>query len=68
MLYAKWSDKGDVNLDEKVDITDLIRLKKYLADPDTYTVSANPEADVTANGGINADDLGALRKILLGIK
>ncbi len=68
VLYAKWSDKGDVNLDEKVDITDLIRLKKYLADPNTYTVSANPEADVTANGGINADDLGALRKILLGIK
>lgn len=61
---------GHCRSDETIDITDLIRLKKYLAstkDGNDSTVEINKiAADVNFDEEINAQDLAALRKLLLG--
>ena len=61
---------GHCRSDETMDITDLIRLKKYLAstkDGNDSTVEINKiAADVNFDEEINAQDLAALRKLLLG--
>lgn len=54
-------DKGDANHDEKVDILDLIRTKKMLANGSSEFVSA----DIDSNGRLEAADLGFVRKWLL---
>ena len=59
---------GDINADSNVDIKDLIRLKKYLADKQNvkvYCAAAN--TDKSRDLEINALDLAALRKQLLGL-
>lgn len=55
------SIKGDVNLDGFVDILDLIRLKKNLADP-FYNESA---ADMNNDNSVDSIDLTLLRQMLL---
>ena len=55
---------GDVNGDGLVDILDLIRLRKYLAQVNVEINSVN--ADLTGDGLVNADDLVRLRKYLVG--
>ena len=52
---------GDVNGDGVVDNKDLVRLRKYLADPDTTEiVFAN--ADVNLDGEVDNKDLVRMRK------
>ena len=54
---------GDVNMDEKVDIRDLVRLKKISVGEAPETATANMDDDPA----INATDISILRKLLLGI-
>ena len=53
---------GDANCDGKVDILDLVRVKKYSVGIQTEICAA---ADLDGNLAINAKDLIQLRKILL---
>lgn len=56
---------GDVNGDTKVDITDVILVRRYIATG--YDVSINPDAaDVNADGKINATDVILLRRFIAG--
>lgn len=55
---------GDVKTDGHVDIIDLVRLKKLIANE---TASENEYADINSDGLYNSNDLTALRKILLGL-
>lgn len=57
--------KGDCNGDSKIDILDLVRLKKYSADNNTEIVSVN--ADMNGDNIVDASDLVHLRKLILGI-
>ena len=60
---------GDVNADTTTDIIDLVRLKKYLVNSETekiYVAAANADKDEEMS--ITADDLVALRKILLAVE
>lgn len=61
---------GDANADGKVDITDLVRMKKYTADSSTpiYLAAANTDKVVSEAITIKALDLTAMRKLLLGIQ
>lgn len=54
---------GDVNGDKTVDIRDLVRIKKYLADPAVEIIYAN--ADIDGVNGIAAADMAQLRIMLL---
>ncbi len=58
---------GDVNTNGKLDVADLVRLKKYIAGVSgfTFTEEQLVLADVNLDGDINAGDLVELRKILL---
>ena len=56
---------GDINGDGKIDIRDLVRIKKYLTDPDSIVVYG---ADYNGDGRIDSLDLAGIRKLLLGIK
>ena len=54
--------KDDVNGDFEIDVRDLVRLKKNIANQ-----SADSASDLNNDGSVNAIDLAFLRKILLGI-
>ena len=53
---------GDVNGDGKVDINDLARLRRYLAEPSTAVIF--PGADANGDGTVDPDDLTRLRRYL----
>ncbi len=55
---------GDVNGDGKVDILDLVRLRKYIMRDTSDIDSAN--SDVTGDGLVNSQDLVRMRKYLAG--
>lgn len=55
---------GDINGDENINVVDIVRLKKFLADMD-YCVSSS--ADLNDDGKINSLDLTILRSLILGI-
>ena len=56
---------GDVNGDTKVDITDVILVRRYLATG--YDVSINTDAaDVNADGKVNATDVILMRRFIAG--
>lgn len=63
VIEDHFSIKGDVNLDNSLDIRDLVRLKKHLAD-DTVKISEYM-ADLDGDGDINTVDLAGLKKLLL---
>ena len=54
---------GDLNGDKKVDISDLIRLKKYIADSST---EINGSADLNGDNDVNILDLIRLKKMIAG--
>lgn len=56
--------RGDINDDREVNISDLICLKKFFADPLNNAVPSEC-LDVLGDGRINSKDLAALRKNLL---
>lgn len=56
---------GDSNADESTDVRDLVRVKKHLADAET--ISALSNTDLDGNRLIEAGDLTALRRLLIGL-
>lgn len=60
-LTAKWYDKTDLNMDNKTDVIDLIKIKKALA-----SSSDDLFFDVLRNGKVGAGDITAVKKYLLG--
>ena len=56
---------GYINEDEKIDILDLIRLKKHIDDP-ACSISDELAADCNKDKKVGAEDLVALRKYLMG--
>lgn len=56
---------GDINDDEKINLVDLVRLKKIVANISGVT-ALEAVCDTKADGEIHADDVAALRKYLLG--
>ena len=58
-------DKGDINKNGKVDVTDLIALKKRIAENRTEDIVG--VADLDGDGNVNALDLVKLKKLLIGV-
>lgn len=54
---------GDANNDSKIDLRDLVRIKRYIADNSMEIVTV--AADFDANGTLNAMDLTECRNNLL---
>ena len=62
-------ETGDINLDGRVDVTDLSTLSIYLADrPDTWSSYQLSVADIDGDGKVTLADLAWLRMILVGIQ
>ncbi len=62
----EWNDLiGDVNLDGKVGIQDIIRLNKYIAKIVTLNEQALRNAECCSDGAINGSDLTALMSYLV---
>lgn len=56
--------KGDANDDGAMDILDLVRLKKYLADSESTEINENT-ANIVADEAIDSNDLALLRRWLI---
>lgn len=56
--------KGDANDDGAMDILDLVRLKKYLADSENTEINENT-ANIVADEAIDSNDLALLRRWLI---
>jgi hypothetical protein len=63
--YSK-NNVGDIDLDGSVNITDLVRLRKYLAGTEQLTDEQKANADLNKDGDVNITDLVKLRKYLAG--
>lgn len=63
--FAKFTVEGDANEDNVVDLTDLVRMGKYLNEMDVKINLLN--SDINIDALINSDDKNLLRKILLQI-
>ncbi|MFA6812146.1 MAG: dockerin type I domain-containing protein, partial [Bacteroidaceae bacterium] len=61
--YGSLTGGADVNLDTNTDIKDLVALKKITANAKAKTFMA----DVSGDGSVNAADITAAKRILLGI-
>lgn len=55
---------GDVNLDGKVDKSDLTKLSEYLSDKRNPEGQAFRNADINADGNVDLTDLSLLRKLI----
>lgn len=62
-LTAQWYMVGDVTGNKTVDIRDLVRLKRYLADQNTDIHQKG--TDLTKDSTIDKNDLAALKKMLV---
>ena len=56
---------GDVNGDNRIDVKDLVVLKKYIASLKDLSAAGMKAADIDLDGDIDTDDLAQLRKIIL---
>lgn len=67
-LYAYWTNykTGDVNSDDDVDITDLVILRRHLAEIDSLTGKNLLAADLNHDDSVDITDLIILRKFLAG--
>jgi PIN domain nuclease of toxin-antitoxin system len=60
--------KGDINLDGKVNMTDLIKLRKYQAGLEKLNAEALINADVNSDGKVNMTDIIKLRTFFAGLE
>ena len=58
--------RGDANVDGRIDIRDLITLKKQLAQ--SVEITAFYNSDVDNSKAVTASDLAVLRQILFGVR
>lgn len=65
-VYSNSVSVGDIDLDGNVNITDLVRLRKYLAGTETLNEEQKNNADVNKDGNVNITDLVRVRKYLAG--
>lgn len=65
-VYSQGGLRGDIDLDGNINITDLVRLRKYLAGTETLTDEQKVNADVNKDNVINITDLVRIRKYLAG--
>ncbi len=56
---------GDVNVDEKLNILDILTLQKYLLGSGSLSRQGYPLADMNQDGKVNAFDLAMLKKAVL---
>ena len=61
-LTAKWFDRADVTLNGTIDVIDIVRIKKALADENTDLIY-----DIDRDNNVLATDATVLRKTLLGV-
>jgi len=64
-LTPENAEKGDVNLDGKVNVTDLVMLQKYLLNKQAYQAENFINADMNQDGKVNVFDLAFLKRKLL---
>lgn len=57
---------GDINCDGKINMTDIIRLRKYLAGKETINNQGLKNGDINKDGKVNMTDIIRLRKYLAG--
>ena len=63
-VWLNDSLSGDTDHNLKIDVRDIVRLKKYLADKNSVSVHTS-KSDCNSDSLINAEDLTVIRKILL---
>lgn len=73
-LFAKWSVKvefnglyGDADLNGKIDILDVISIKKYISNAADLTVSGKIAADVDGNGIVDDADADLVMEYIVGM-
>lgn len=59
---------GDINLDGAINMTDLIKLRKYFAGLETLDERALKNADINKDGTVNMTDIIRLRKYFAGLE
>lgn len=59
---------GDINLDGAINMTDLIKLRKYFAGLETLDERALKNADINKDGTVNMTDIIKLRKYFAGLE
>ena len=57
---------GDINLDGQVSVSDAVLLQKYLIKSGKLSADQANRADLNQDGVLNAYDLVALKRIMLG--
>ena len=58
-------EKGDVNLDGEIGVSDLVLLSDHLLGGKMFTEEQCSAADIIADGAVDVFDLTALRKMLI---
>ena len=66
LISAVYDDKGDLNGDGEVDVRDLVRMKRLLADGETPVNSGS--ADINSDLSENASDSAVLQRYLFGFR
>lgn len=66
--YPRTYQAGDINKDGKIDIMDLLLLRRYLLGMDNICESELYLLDFNQDGVINEKDIKALQNYLLGIE
>lgn len=59
-----WQAYGDINLDNKIAISDAVVMQKYLLTESTITLEQYEKGDINQDGRVDAFDLCTLKKIL----
>ena len=59
-------EKGDVNCDGQIKISDLVLLQKWLIGAGDTELNVSETADICEDGRVDIFDLTALRRLLLG--
>lgn len=60
-------EKGDANLDSKVDIRDVTAIQKYLAKITSFNTVQKDIADIDENGYVSIKDATYIQKLIAGL-
>ncbi len=67
MVYGYTAKLGDVKLDNRIDVSDVILAMKYTLDPSILTKEQARNADVNFDGTVNVIDVILIEKFIIGI-
>ena len=65
IYFTVIGEEGDVNADNKLNTADVVALRKYLLNKQTFTESQFQTADLNQDGKVNIYDFLLLKKMLL---